>query len=198
MKILVAGIVGSIAAGIASMAFGQAHVDACDDRYTKAKTELDAQYNIGIAAYTQMVDNLRKAKFDPTNYPWQQPDGSFIRANILQLRSDTERHKTEDTKALREEVEHACKDLSALQGLVNKATALATLGVLPEKSTHIDASELLDGKPFGGPHSDINKAREQVLHNDQGEIARIVRDPVQRPRQIANDIAKHLRIHIRL
>lgn len=44
-------------------------------------------------------------------------------------------------------------------------------------------------RPLGGPNSDLVKIREAMLGHDQnGELARLIRDPIKRPVQIVQDL----------
>lgn len=43
-------------------------------------------------------------------------------------------------------------------------------------------------RPAGGPNSELVRIREFVLQNDNGEIARLIRDPVRRPLEIVQDV----------
>lgn len=44
-------------------------------------------------------------------------------------------------------------------------------------------------RPLGGPNSDLVKIREALLAHDQnGEIARLIRDPVKRPVEVVQDV----------
>lgn len=68
------------------------------------------------------------------------------------------------------------------QQIVDIALAVFTRGLsraLPPGMGRIDMSEVLTGRPLGGPDAAIPLAREQILGGDTGTGANIVRDPIR-------------------
>lgn len=50
---------------------------------------------------------------------------------------------------------------------------------LPPGMVRIDMSEVLSGRPLGGPNAIVPQVRERILGGDRGTGANIVRDPIR-------------------
>ncbi|AVA20684.1 hypothetical protein [Rhizobium sp. NXC24] len=71
-----------------------------------------------------------------------------------------------------------------MQNMANLVVRTYSLGLsefLPRQMTYVDVSEIVNGRPLGGPNAAIPKAREDALRNLHigGDAAKIVRDPKQ-------------------
>jgi hypothetical protein len=66
------------------------------------------------------------------------------------------------------------------QSIVDTALNVYTFGINSRMggAGHVDVSEILNGRPLGGPNALIPQAREQILQGNNGTIANTVRDPV--------------------
>jgi len=68
------------------------------------------------------------------------------------------------------------------QQIVDTAVVVFTMGLnraLPPGMTRIDISEVIDGRPFGGPTAIVPEVRERILGGDRGTGANIIRDPIR-------------------
>ena len=66
------------------------------------------------------------------------------------------------------------------QAIVDSALNVYTFGLNSRMggAGHVDTSEILNGRPLGGPNAFIPQAREQILQGGNGTIANTIRDPV--------------------
>lgn len=78
---------------------------------------------------------------------------------------------------------HAChRGYIPAQRIVNDAVTVFTLGLnraLPRGMTRIDLSEIVAGRPLGGPNAVVPKVREKILRGNRGTGANIIRDPIR-------------------
>lgn len=66
------------------------------------------------------------------------------------------------------------------QAIMNYAVAAYSGGLsllAPGKTMYVDASEILNGYPLGGPDALIPKLREQILQGDNSTVSNVIRDP---------------------
>lgn len=68
----------------------------------------------------------------------------------------------------------------APQQIVDTALNIYTFGINSRlgPTGHVDVSEILNGRPLGGPGAIVPQAREQILGGDNGTGANIIRDPI--------------------
>jgi hypothetical protein len=66
------------------------------------------------------------------------------------------------------------------QSIVDTALNVYTFGINSRMggAGHVDVSEILGGRPLGGPNAIVPQVREQILRNDNGTVSNIIRDPV--------------------
>lgn len=68
------------------------------------------------------------------------------------------------------------------QQIVDAAVTIYTMGLnrmLPPGTMHVDVSEVMSGRPLGGPTAIVPQVRERILGGDRGTGANIVRDPIK-------------------
>jgi len=68
------------------------------------------------------------------------------------------------------------------QQIVDSAMFVFTMGLnraLPPGMARIDISEIMDGRPLGGPNAIIPQTRERILGGDRGTISNVIRDPIR-------------------
>lgn len=68
------------------------------------------------------------------------------------------------------------------QQVVDAAVTVYTLGLnrmLPPGTMRVDVSEIMSGKPLGGPTAIVPQVRERILGGDRGTGANIIRDPIR-------------------
>lgn len=69
-----------------------------------------------------------------------------------------------------------------MQNMANFVVAIYSGGLsefLPPQLTYVDVSEIMNGRPLGGPNAVIPKARDDTLNNLHigGDAAKVIKDP---------------------
>lgn len=115
----------------------------CNREMDAAKAAVEKDYDQWVAAIGDQPAEIRDAYLRIFKY---NKDQAFVTA---------------------EHAKDQCTDKYAgPQGIMDAVVAYYTAGLsraLPEKLTHVDVSELMAGKPLGGPNAAIPKMREQVF-----------------------------------
>lgn len=84
-----------------------------------------------------------------------------------------------------EQVRYDCtRRYIPIQKMANYAVRIYSMGLsefLPPQYSYVDVSEIIDGRPLGGPNAVIPKARDDALRNLEigGDVGKIIRDPKQ-------------------
>jgi hypothetical protein len=181
MITLVAGVLTIIALGDAS-----ASANAfCDAKVATYRDELQAKADPAIAEIDNGIAEIRKSQHDPNNIAFKMADGSF--KTLPQLRDLLIAQKAAASKEIDTAADKCANDLKPLQDASDAAVTLATGGLnklLPERMTHIEIGEILDGKPLGGDGALIPHFRDQLLAaihvdpHDKGFVTSIIVDPI--------------------
>jgi len=153
-------------------------VQAGDAGYTK----INAVYDPKIELFLKISLALQAKGFDPKRYPYVTPEGGVEPVDLTELVTKLAIQKASGYKQVADAVDSCNKDLAVPQKILDTATFFATGGlsaVLPNRMTHIDASQLLSGTPFGGQNALIPKLRDDALNGlgIGGDVACIIRDP---------------------
>jgi|TARA_R110002060_G_scaffold36845_1_gene47813 hypothetical protein len=135
----------------------------CNREIDKVKSNLQKDYEQWIEAVKDMPPEVKDAYIKIFTY---NRDQSFSEADKAK--------------------EMCYAEFRPLQDLVDGVVLFYTGGlskVLPEKMTRVDVSEIMAGKPLGGPNAAIPKFREQIFKvlgvnpDSPGLIGNIVKEP---------------------
>jgi hypothetical protein len=135
----------------------------CNREIDKAKQDIQADYEQWVAAVKDLPVEVRDAYTKIFTYNRDQ-------ANL-----EADKGKEECYAGLR-----------PVQEIVNQIVELYTGGLsksLPEKMTRVDISEIMAGKPLGGPNAAVPQVREFLFNSlgmkkdNPGTVGNTIRDP---------------------
>jgi hypothetical protein len=145
-------------ASVGSVANAQ-HV--CKDAVTQVKGQVDADYNQWIKSLDGLPQPVKDAYTTVFNY---NRDQAYLTADASGKMCD--------------------QKYALPQAVVDGVIAYYTVGLsrlLPQRVTHVDVSQIMSGKPLGGPNAAVPKFREQALAavggGGNGTVANVIRDP---------------------
>jgi len=156
--IALAVVLAALPAAASEESFG-----VCNRELDKVLSNIDTDYEQWVNAVQDMPAEVRDAYLKVFAY------------NRNQAVASAQKGKHECYAAFR-----------PLQDIVDETVAVYTGGLsklLPDKTTRADVSEILNGKPLGGPNAAIPKFRDQVFKalgvnpKSPGAIGSIVIDP---------------------
>jgi hypothetical protein len=136
----------------------------CDAQVASYRGELDAKVSPVIGEIDKNIDGLRKGGNNPDNIAIKTQDGSFV--TLPQLRDRILSQKAEASREIDEAANKCTSDLKPLQDVTDAGVTIATGGLnklLPERMTHIEIGEILNGRPFGGDGGLVPHFRDQLL-----------------------------------
>jgi hypothetical protein len=179
VKRIVAFSIGVFLAAITPL---RADEQAC----SKAKDAALQTVNTAFGSKNDLLLRIAKALqdkgFDPRKYPVIMPDGTVDPVDLPEVLAKI---AFENANAV-QNIEEATRDCTNGSSGPEKLSALATFfstdalaSILPKQLTHIDASQILSGSPFGGPGGLIPKARDDILQSlgMNNDIGKLIRDP---------------------
>ncbi|MDC4206659.1 MAG: hypothetical protein MPW14_20245 [Candidatus Manganitrophus sp.] len=135
----------------------------CNQEMDKVKSNVQEDYKQWIDSVNDMPQEVRDAYIKIFTY---NRDQAFLEADKGK--------------------EECYAEFRPLQKIVDGIVLFYTRGlskVLPEKMTHIDVSQIMAGKPLGGPNAAVPKFREQTFKalgidpKSPGTVGTIIKDP---------------------
>ncbi|EJB8691747.1 hypothetical protein C1S99_25310 [Vibrio parahaemolyticus] len=136
----------------------------CNREIDAVKDNIQSDYNQWIASVKDMPNEVREAYEKIFTY---NRDKAYLEADKAK--------------------ELCYAEFRPLQELVDDIVFVYTGGlsnVLPEHMTRVDISEIMDGKPLGGPNAAIPKFREQIFKglgvdpSSPGLVGNVMTDPI--------------------
>lgn len=158
--------------------------DKCDEAMNGAKQNVDQIYLPKIDLWIKVSKALKDKGLDPRKYPVIMPDGSVEILDLLDVVEKLIKQRAESFNQIQTAGDDCNKGFAPYQKALDIAVIFITTGlstVLPPTMTKIDASQILDGKPLGGPGALIPKLREDILNGlgVGGDVACAIRDPLK-------------------
>ncbi|MCP9230585.1 hypothetical protein NMG46_10045 [Mesorhizobium sp. LMG 17147] len=156
--------------------------DVCVQAGDQGYKQINDIYDPKIDMLMRIADGLKAKGFDPRNYPVVLSDGRVEPLDLIDAISKAAIGKAAAYKQVNDAVEQCNQGLKTPQKVTDAAVFFATGGlsaILPPRFTHVDVSEILAGKPFGGPNAFLPKARDDLLKGlgIGGDVACIIKDP---------------------
>ncbi len=149
---------------ISGFTFAQPTFSVCETEAKKARAQIEADYAQWVNAVKDMPTGIRDAYM----------------VELGKLRDQA--YRTTD-----EGRDKCAQGFIKPQEVVDFAVGIYTGGLsllFPKKVFNIDVSELMTGKPLGGPNAAIPKVRDQLLKviglgGSSNTLGNIIRDPIR-------------------
>jgi hypothetical protein len=159
--------------------------DACVDAGDKGYAQINSTYDPKINLFLGISGALRDKGVDPKKYPVVTVKDGHPSVDVIDLTDLVTKLALQKASAyhqVRNAVNDCNKGFAVPQKIMDTAVLFGTGGlsaVLPPQMTHVDISEFLNGKWFGGDGALIPHMREQALSaaGISGDVACIIRDP---------------------
>jgi hypothetical protein len=156
--------------------------DACRQAAAQQDYQIRVNYGQQIDFWVRIAGALQAKGVDPANFPQALPDGSVQYINIPILIQMLANQRDTGLGAIFQSFQQCVAGFAPYQQIINTGVFFVTGGmsqVLPPAATHVDASRILGGTPFGGPTAIVPQARDQVLNRlgIGGDVAKVIRNP---------------------
>jgi hypothetical protein len=206
-------LVATVSLGLLSLSRG-VQADVCADAKAQGEQQITAGFQPFIDEFTTIIANVDKQNknpspgqpqidprhiYDPTHNQWN---------DILQLLNDTVVQRQSALQQFDKKVSEGCltpQTQKFLQTMLDAAAAYFTLGLslaLPEKATHVDFNQILQGKPLGGPNSAVNAARDAAFKGlgmgPNNDLRKSVSDPINQTKKTVNGILRKAGLKVSL
>jgi hypothetical protein len=157
--------------------------DICRQAAGQKDMEIRNAYGFQIDYYARLAAAAQAKGFDPSNFPQAEPNGTIVPVNLPWLIQALAYQRDMGLQAVFQAFSECARGFAPYQQVLNVGTFFLTAGmsrVIPRAATHIDASRLLSGTPFGGPTALIPQARDQILNGlgIGGDVAKVIRNPI--------------------
>jgi hypothetical protein len=188
--------------------------DVCADAKTQGERQITAGFQPFIDEFTTIIANINKQNKSPLpGQPKIDPRHVYDPAHnqwndILQLLNDTIVQKQAALVQFDRKVSAGCltpQTQAFLQTMLDAAAAYFTAGLslaLPERATHVDFNQILQGKPLGGPNSAVNAARDAAFNGlgmgQNNDLRKAVSDPINTTKTTVNNILHRAGLHVSL
>lgn len=156
--------------------------DACRQVAGQQDFQLRASYGNQIDFWLRIAGALQAKGVDPANFPQAMPDGSIQIINIPLLIHMLAAQRDTALGAIFQSFQQCAAGFAPYQQIINVGIFYMTGGIsqiLPPAATHVDASQILGGTPFGGGAALIPQARSQVLNGlgIGGDVRKVIENP---------------------
>lgn len=156
--------------------------DVCRDAAAQQDHHIRSVYGAQIDFWIRIADALRAKGVNPAAFPQAMPNGTVEVLNIPWMISTLATQRDSGLGAVFQSFHQCASGYAPYQQIINVGVFYATGGlsqVLPRAATHVDASQILSGKPLGGPNALIPKARDDALNRlgIGGDVAKVIRNP---------------------
>lgn len=173
-------LLGAILFAVLTTASAQ---DVCRQAAAQQDAQIRVAYGSQIDFWLRIAAALQAKGINPAAFPQAMPDGSVQVLNIPWIIQNLAMQRDTGLRAVFQSFQQCATGFAPYQQIVNTGVFFLTGGmsqVLPPAATHVDASRILTGTPFGGPNALLPKARDQVLNGlgIGGDVAKIIRNPV--------------------
>lgn len=157
----------------------------CDAKVAPYRDKLEAKVAPVMREIDTGINDLRKGGHDPDKIAFKTNDGSF--KTLPELKALIASQKAEVSKKIDDAANRCSSELKPFQDTTDALVTLSTGGLnklLPERMTHIEIGEILDGKPLGDDGALIPHFRDQLLHaigvdpHDKGFVTGLIVDPI--------------------
>jgi hypothetical protein len=164
----------------------QAHAGSyCEQQYSSRIGAVQAKFRPELLSLEAEIKRLRAASVDPTRYVVEF-EGKWVPITY-KFGMLFDRFEKESANASGK-AEGCEKAVAPAQLAADIGVLLATNGlslILPDRVTHIDMGQVINGKPFGDDNAFVPKFRDDVIgvitgdRRDNGFISNFARDPIQ-------------------
>lgn len=156
--------------------------DACRQAAGQQDFQIRVSYGNQLDFWMRIAGALQAKGVNPANFPQAMPDGTVQIINIPFLIHMLATQRDTALGAIFQSFQQCAAGFAPYQQIINTGVFFLTGGmsqVLPPAATHVDASQILGGTPFGGPNALIPQARSQVLNGlgIGGDVRKIIENP---------------------
>lgn len=156
--------------------------DACRQAAGQQDFQIRVSYGNQIDFWLKIAGALQAKGVNPANFPQAMPDGSVQIINIPFLIQMLATQRDTALGAIFQSFHQCEAGFAPYQNIINIGVFFMTGGmsqVLPPAATHVDASQILGGTPFGGPTALVPQARSQVLNGlgIGGDVRKVIENP---------------------
>ena len=156
--------------------------DVCRQAAGQQDYQIRVAYGKQIDFWLRISGALHAKGVDPSNFPQAMPNGSIEIINIPFLIQMLANQRETAIGAIFQGFQQCEAGFQPYQNIINTGVFFLTGGlsqVLPPAATHVDASRILGGTPFGGPNALLPQARSQVLNilGIGGDVRKVIENP---------------------
>lgn len=156
--------------------------DVCRQAAGQQDMQIRVAYGNQIEFWMRIAGALQAKGVNPANFPQAMPDGSVQIINIPALIQMLASQRDTGLGAIFQSFQQCAAGYAPYQQIINTGVFFLTGGmsqVLPPAATHVDASRILSGTPFGGPNAVVPQARTQILNGlgIGGDARKIIENP---------------------
>lgn len=156
--------------------------DFCRQAAGQQDYQIRITYGNQIDFWLKISAALQAKGVDPANFPQAMPSGSIEIINIPLLIQMLANQREIALGAIFQGFQQCEAGFQPYQNIIDTGVFFLTGGlsqVLPPAATHVDASRILGGTPFGGPNALLPKARSQVLNTlgIGGDVRKVIENP---------------------
>jgi hypothetical protein len=167
--------------GWLNSAFAQ---DICANAAAQGDAAVREQYQHTIDYFVKIAAAAQLRGFDPTNFPQADENGNVQAINLVAIIQRLSSQRDQAIAQIYQAFQECRSNVAPYQKIVDVASFFLFGGlqqVVPERATHIDASRLLAGTPFGGPNALIPQSRDYLMARlgIGGDAANLIRNPLQ-------------------
>ncbi|MCP9230586.1 hypothetical protein NMG46_10050 [Mesorhizobium sp. LMG 17147] len=158
--------------------------DVCREAAGRSDQAVREQYQRTIDYYIKLAAAARMKGFDPENFPQSDQNGNVETVNFVEIINDLSSQRDQAISEIYGGFQDCEQGFQPAQDIIDTGEFYLSGGlteILPDQVTHIDASRLLRGTPFGGPNALLPRARDQILISlgIGGDLANIIRNPLE-------------------
>lgn len=157
--------------------------DVCAAAAADGDRAVREQYQHTIDYYLQLAAAARLKGFDPRQFP-QLDNGQLVVVDLIDIVERLSAKRDEGIGNIYAAFTECRNQIAPYQRIIDVARDALFGGmqaVIPPAATHIDASRLLAGTPFGGPNALVPQTREWIFQRlgIGGNVADMIRNPLQ-------------------
>jgi hypothetical protein len=156
----------------------------CSDEAGRADAAIREQYQQAIDYWLKLAAAAQLKGYDPRHFPQVDQFGNVQDLDLVEIAHTVSLKRDEAIQAIFVAYQQCNANIAPYQAIINTTVFFMTGGLsqaVPERARHIDAGQLLNGTPLGGPGALVPQTREYIFARlgIGGDVAAVIRNPLQ-------------------